>query len=109
MCTICKIWKCLGSHEECILGKFIYVYNFCHLLQYIISVLTVESLILKKHFHVNDDDKEHANHVLEECTKKVCKDMTSHWRIQATNAHLKAQKVPINIFKQYSTTFLTLD
>jgi hypothetical protein len=26
---------------------------------------------------VSDDDKEHADHVLEECAKKVCKDMTS--------------------------------
>jgi hypothetical protein len=28
---------------------------------------------------VNDDDKKHTNHVLEECAKKVCKDMTSNW------------------------------
>jgi hypothetical protein len=42
---------------------------------------------------VNDDDKEHADHALEECAKKVCKDMTSNCRIQATHAYLKAQKV----------------
>jgi hypothetical protein len=34
------------NREEHILGKFIYVYNFYHLLQYIISVLTVDCLIL---------------------------------------------------------------
>jgi hypothetical protein len=39
---------------------------------------------------VSDDDKEHADRVLDECAKKVCKDMTSSWRIQATNAYLKA-------------------
>jgi hypothetical protein len=35
---------------------------------------------------VNVDDKEHENNVLEECAKKVCKDMTPNWRIQDTNA-----------------------
>jgi hypothetical protein len=93
MCTICKIWKCSGSREEHILGKFMYVYNFFYLLQYIIFVLTVECLILQKCFRVNDDEKEHAYHVLEECVKKVCKDMTSNLRIQATNAYLKAHGV----------------
>jgi hypothetical protein len=44
-----------------------------------------------------------------ECAMKVCKDMTSNWRIQATNAYLKAQKVPVNDFKQHSATFLTVD
>jgi hypothetical protein len=58
---------------------------------------------------VNDDDKEHADCVLEECAKKVCKDMTSNQRIQATNAYQKAQKVPVNDFKRYSATFLTVD
>jgi hypothetical protein len=48
---------------------------------------------------VNDDDKEHADHVFEECAKKVCKDMTSNWRIQATNAYLKTHKVPVKDFK----------
>jgi hypothetical protein len=57
---------------------------------------------------VNDDDKEHADHVLEECAK-VCKDMTFNWRIQATNTYLKAQKVPVKDFKQHSATFLTVD
>jgi hypothetical protein len=58
---------------------------------------------------VNDDDKEHADHALEECAKKVCKDMTSNCRIQATHAYLKAQKVQIKDFKQHSATFLTVD
>jgi hypothetical protein len=48
---------------------------------------------------MNDDDIELANHVLEECAKKVCKDMPSNWRIQATNAYLKAHKVPVKDFK----------
>jgi hypothetical protein len=74
-------------------GKFIYLYNFCHLLQYIIYVLTVECLILQRHFCVNDNDKEHVDRVLEECAKKVCKDMTFNWRIQTINAYLKAHKV----------------
>jgi hypothetical protein len=47
---------------------------------------------------VNDDDKERADHVLEECAMKVCKDVTSNWRIQATNAYLKAQKVLVKDF-----------
>jgi hypothetical protein len=58
---------------------------------------------------VSDDDKEHVDHVLDECAKKVCKDMTSNWRIQATNAYLKAQKVLINDFKEHSATFLIVD
>jgi hypothetical protein len=58
---------------------------------------------------VNDDDKKHADCVLEECAKKVCKDMTSNWRIHATNAYLKAHKVQLDTFKQYSATFLTAD
>jgi hypothetical protein len=58
---------------------------------------------------MNDDDKKHTGHVLEECAKKVCNGMTSNWRIQATNAYLKAQKVPIKDFKQHSATFLTVD
>jgi hypothetical protein len=58
---------------------------------------------------VNDDDKEHADHVLEECAMKVCKDMTSNWRIHATNAYLKAHGVQINEFKEHSATFLIVD
>jgi hypothetical protein len=42
---------------------------------------------------VNDDEKEHADHVLEEFAKKVYKDMTSNLRIQETNAYLKAHGV----------------
>jgi hypothetical protein len=58
---------------------------------------------------VNDDDKEYADCVLDECAKKVCKDMTSNWRIYATNDYLKAQSVQVNEFKEHSTTFLTVD
>jgi hypothetical protein len=56
---------------------------------------------------VNDDDKEDTDRVLEECAKKVRKDMTSNCRIQATNAYLKAHKVKVDAFKQYLATFLT--
>jgi hypothetical protein len=49
---------------------------------------------------VNDDEKEHMNHVLEECAKKVCKDMTSKMRMHATNAYLKAHGVVVNHFKE---------
>jgi hypothetical protein len=58
---------------------------------------------------VNDDEKEHADHVLEECAKKICKDMNSNLRIQATNAYLKAHSVQVNNFKDHSATFLTVD
>jgi hypothetical protein len=58
---------------------------------------------------VNDDEKEHADHVLEECAKKVCKDMTSNLRIHATNAYLKAHGVVVNHFKEHSATFLTVE
>jgi hypothetical protein len=49
---------------------------------------------------VNDDDKEHMDRVMEECVKKVCKDMTSNWRIHARNAYLKANGVRVNEFKE---------
>jgi hypothetical protein len=42
---------------------------------------------------VNDDEKEHEDRVLEECAKKVCKDMSSNLRIHETNAYLKAHDV----------------
>jgi hypothetical protein len=58
---------------------------------------------------VNDDEKEHANRVLEECAKKVCKDMASNLRIYATNAYMKAHGVEINNFKDHSATFLTVE
>jgi hypothetical protein len=58
---------------------------------------------------VNDDEKEHTDHVLEECAKKVCKDMTSNLRIHATNAYLKSHGVQVNNFKDHSATFLTVD
>jgi hypothetical protein len=58
---------------------------------------------------VNDDDKEHADCVLEECAKKVCKDMTSNWRTHAMNAYLKAHGVRVNELKEHSATFLTVD
>jgi hypothetical protein len=58
---------------------------------------------------VNDDEKEHADHVLEECAKKVCKDMTSNLRIHERNAYLKAHGVLVNNFKDHSATFLTVD
>jgi hypothetical protein len=47
---------------------------------------------------VNDDEKEHVDHVLEKCAKKVCKDMTSNLRIHATNAYLKVHGVVVNNF-----------
>jgi hypothetical protein len=55
---------------------------------------------------VNDDEKERVDRVLEECVKKVCKDMTSNLWIQVTNAYLKAHGVEVNNFKDYSATFL---
>jgi hypothetical protein len=58
---------------------------------------------------VNDDEKEHTDHVLEECAKTVCKDVTSNLRIYATNAYLKAHCVHVNNFKDHSATFLTID
>jgi hypothetical protein len=58
---------------------------------------------------VNDDEKEHVDRVLEECAKKLCKDMTSNLRIQATTAYLKAHGVEVNNFKDHSATFLTVD
>jgi hypothetical protein len=57
---------------------------------------------------VNDDKKEHMDHVLE-CAKKVCKDMTSSLTIHATNAYLKAHSVVVNNFKDHSSTFLTVE
>jgi hypothetical protein len=50
-----------------------------------------------------------VDHVLEECAKKVCKDMTSNLRIHATNAYLKAHSVVVNNFKNHSTTFLIVE
>jgi hypothetical protein len=58
---------------------------------------------------VNDDEKEHADNVLEECAKKVCNDMTFNLRIHATNAYLKAHGVVVNNFKDHSATFLTVE
>jgi hypothetical protein len=58
---------------------------------------------------VNDDEKKHTDHVLEECAKKVCKDMTFNLRIQATNAYMKAHGVHVNNFKDHSATFLIVD
>jgi hypothetical protein len=58
---------------------------------------------------VNDDEKEHADRVLEECAKKVCKNMTSNLRIHATNAHLKAHGVHVNNFKDHLATFLIVE
>jgi hypothetical protein len=55
---------------------------------------------------MNDDD---TDLILEECDKKVCKDMTSNLRIQATNAYLKAHGVHISNFKNHSATFLTVE
>jgi hypothetical protein len=49
------------------------------------------------------------NHVLEECSKNVCNDITSNLRIHATNAYLKAHGVEVNNFKDHSTTLLTVD
>jgi hypothetical protein len=57
---------------------------------------------------VNDDEKEHTDHVLEGCAKKMCKDMISNLRIHATNAYLKAHGVQVNEFKEHPTTFLTV-
>jgi hypothetical protein len=58
---------------------------------------------------MNDDEKEYADHVLEECAKKVCNDMTSNLRIHATNAYLKAHSVVVNNFKDHSATFLIIE
>jgi hypothetical protein len=58
---------------------------------------------------MNDDEKEHTDVVLEECAKKVCKDMLSNLRIQATNAYLKAHDVAVDHFKDHSSTLLTIE
>jgi hypothetical protein len=58
---------------------------------------------------MNDDEKEHVDHVLEECAKKVCKDMTSNLRIHATNAYLKGHAVVVNNFNDHLATFLTVE
>jgi hypothetical protein len=58
---------------------------------------------------MNDDEKEYVDHVLEECAKKVCNDMTSNLRIHATNAYLKAHSVVVNNFKDHSATFLIIE
>jgi hypothetical protein len=58
---------------------------------------------------VNDDEKEHANVVLEECAKKLCKDMFSNLRIKATNAYLKDHGVVVDHFKDHSSTFLNIE
>jgi hypothetical protein len=58
---------------------------------------------------VNDYEKEHVDHVLEECAKKVCKDMTSNLRIHAKNAYMKTHGVVVNNFKNHSATFLTVE
>jgi hypothetical protein len=58
---------------------------------------------------VNDDEKEHADHVLEECAKKVCTDMNSNLRIHSRNAYMKTHGVWVNEFKEHSTTFLIVD
>jgi hypothetical protein len=50
-----------------------------------------------------------VDNVLEESAKKVCKDITTNLRIQATNAYLKAHGVHVNNFKDHSATFLTVD
>jgi hypothetical protein len=57
---------------------------------------------------VNDDEKEHTDVVFEECARKVCKDMFSNLRIQATNTYLKAYGVAVDHFKDNSSTFLTV-
>jgi hypothetical protein len=58
---------------------------------------------------VKDDKKEHADCVLEECAKKVCKDMTSNLRIHATNVYPRAHSVHVNNFKDHSATLLIVD
>jgi hypothetical protein len=58
---------------------------------------------------VKDDEKEHTDHDLEECAKKVCKDMTSNLRIQSTNPYLKAHSVNANNFEDHSAPFLIID
>jgi hypothetical protein len=58
---------------------------------------------------MNDDEKEYADHVIEECAKKVCNDMTSNLKIHATNAYLKAHSIVVNNFKDHSATFLIIE
>jgi hypothetical protein len=55
---------------------------------FINSLLAIFNLILQKHFHVDLDDKEHVDRVLEATTKKVARGM-SNARLQATNAFMK--------------------
>jgi hypothetical protein len=48
---------------------------------FINSLLTRFKLILQKHLRVKPNDKEHADHVLEENAKKVFRDMRSNTRL----------------------------
>jgi hypothetical protein len=67
------------SCEGCILGKIIDLFYLYVL--FIISLVTILNLILHRHFHVDTDDKEHADSVLEANTKEVVKDVIFNIRL----------------------------
>ena len=76
---------------------------------FINSLVTILNLLLQRHFRVDPDDKEHVDRVLEATAKKVVRDTISNARLQATNAYVKSKGAVVNDFRQYSTTFLTVE
>jgi hypothetical protein len=59
---------------------------------------------------VDPEDKEHADRVLEEVAKKVCRDAFSIARLQVTNAYMKKVKgLEVNNFREFSDTYLTAE
>ena len=71
--------------------------------------MTILYLLLQRRYRVDPDDKVHADRVLEANAKKVVRDMISNARLQATNAYLRSKGAVINDFRQYSSTFLTVE
>lgn len=66
-------------------------------------------LMLQNYYRVDPIHQDHADRVLNQAAKKICKDLFSNIRLQVTNAWLKHQGRQLGGFRDSSDTYLTAE
>ena len=65
--------------------------------------------MLQCYYRVDPIHQDHADRVLNQAAKKICKDLFSNIRLQVTNAWLKHQGRQLGGFRDSSDTYLTAE
>ena len=66
-------------------------------------------LILQNYYRVDPLQQDHADRVLNQVAKKICKDLFSNIQLQVTNAWFKAPGQQLGAFRDSSEIYLTAE